>query len=82
MDILDYYNHDIAKGPDIQLAKNCDLEDIISNIKPRKKDTLELIFTDKCKMLKANVKALLEEINNRARLNIRLLDTIDNDIFR
>lgn len=59
------------------------LENIVFNEKSGKENSsLESLFFDKSKTLKANVKALLDDICRRESLNLHLLDNIDDDISK
>ena len=61
-----------------------DIENNTNNVnlmeKQNKNNSLENIFSDKTKTLKATVKALLEEIENRKSLNQNLTDKIEEGI--
>ena len=59
------------------------LEKVIGNFEQgEEKGTLENILSDKTKTLKATVKALLDEIELRERLNSHLLKGINDDVCR
>ena len=59
------------------------LEGIVFKEGPEKeKGTLEKLFSDKSKTLKATVKALLDEIKLRESLDSHLLSKIDDEICR
>jgi len=62
---------------------NNSLENIVFKDKPEnEKGLLEKMFSDKSKTSKASVKALLEEIKLRERLDTQLINNIDNEICR
>lgn len=62
---------------------NPTLEEITLKTKKKgKSGLLENLITDKTKSLKATVKALLSEINNREKLNRYLLNSLEEDICR
>lgn len=57
------------------------LEKIVLKIKPEKEDGLvEKVFATKSKTLQSTIRALLDEIELREKLDIHLLDKINQDI--
>ncbi len=69
--------------PFLHLKSSLPLENIVFNENSGKeKSHLENLFFDKTKTLKANVKALLDEISLREQLNSHLLNKIEDDISR
>ena len=67
------------------LRETADIEKTLESIEleqseKNKDSVLENILTDKSKSLKATVKALLQEIKNREKLNVNLLGNLDDRI--
>jgi len=59
-----------------------DIERIIEDKHYENKYLVKRLFSDKSKTLKATIKALLDEIRLRERLNVDLLSKIDEDICK
>lgn len=72
--------HSLGYGTQFQPSSGKRLEKIVSeNDIPKGGNIIERLFFDKSKNLKATVNALLEEIENRRKLNCSLVNDIDRE---
>ena len=77
------FNRDTPPAPFAHKGLKKSLESIVSSPDPKpKRGSLETMFSDKAKNLKASVNALLEEIKLRGDLNSRLFRKMNREICK